>query len=214
MKHQRYRYVAGAAVLVLLIWFAWPERSEPGRPDHVDARSEGAGVGQKPAQRIRNPEHPDHSKSNRQSRPKRVDPSDHSGLSRLESLLNNQTLSNQEAAEQLLGIVRDKRLSDEVRAEALGHGVILELPVFAGLAGDTELPLVLADTLLTHVINANHDPALQIRAYRDFLNHPSAEIRDEAQRMLAFVLEDDLGELDTQALIQQAEKKLLILQER
>jgi hypothetical protein len=116
--------------------------------------------------------------------------------------------SNQEVAEQLRAIAQDKRMPENVRAEALGHGVILDLPVFVNMAADTQLPEAMAKELFQHVVNENGNPALQIRAYMDFLNHSSSEIREESKGLLAFVLEDDKGEADEATLIQMADAKL------
>lgn len=149
--------------------------------------------------------------SNQPKDKKKTSGKDDGVMARISSLISHQTLSNREVAEQLLTIAKNTQMSDEVRAEAMGHGAILDLPTFVGMAADTQLPDEMADDLLTHVINANDDPSLQIKAYKDFLKHPSPEVREEAQSMLAFILEDDLGEWDINTLIQKADAKLIEL---
>jgi hypothetical protein len=71
----------------------------------------------------------------------------------------------------------------------------------------------MAENLLHHVMNENRDPALQIRTYKDFLNHSSPEIREKARETLAFILEDDFGKADEAALLQKADAKLKLIEE-
>jgi hypothetical protein len=136
---------------------------------------------------------------------------ENSGMKRIDRLINNQTLSNKEVAEQLRVIAQDKHMPENVRSDALGHGVILDLDTFANLSGDTQLPGEMAEEFLNHVINENRNPALQIRTYANFLNHSSPEIREEVKGLLAFMLEDDAGEKDVPSLLKMAEAKLKLL---
>lgn len=47
----------------------------------------------------------------------------------------------------------------------------------------------------------------------DFLNHPSAEIREDARDTLAFLLGDDLGKDDVETLKKKAAEELAELEE-
>lgn len=205
MKNYRLRLILIGLLMPLLIWLAWPERkalddSNAGTQTEVNVKRPGS----------RFPDTTETNRQNRNQRPSnyRAVPTDDAGLNRVDSLITHRTLSDHEVAEQLLLIAKDKRMSVEVRAEALGHGVILDLPVFASMAADTQLPPEMAEDLLMHVINENQHEALQIRAYKDFLNHRSPEIREEAKEMLAFILEDDFGKNDEAALLRLADAKL------
>ena len=146
--------------------------------------------------------------SDKKGRLNRTQSDAQTAMKRIDRLITHQTLSNREVAEQLLKMANDKHMPENVRAEALEHGVILDLPVFVHLAADTQLPEQMAEDLFQHVVNENGNPELQIRAYLDFLSHPSQEIREESMRLLAFMLEDDLGEADEATLRQMADTKL------
>ena len=76
------------------------------------------------------------------------------------------------------------------------------------MAADPELPEEMAEALFDAVRNYGDDMALQLRAFMDFLNHPSAEIREDAKDTLAFLLGDDLGEDDIETLKKKAAEKL------
>jgi hypothetical protein len=203
MKKQRFKLIIIVLLLLISIWVAWPE-SSPSEASHAasndQSRSNNKGIGW----------HllgfKDDGKSNRSGN--RPNSSEESEMKRIDRLITNQTLSNKEVAEKLLVIAKDKRMSEHIRAEALGHGVILDLTVFVGMCADAQLPEAMAQNLLQHVINENRDPSLQIHAYKDFLNHSSSEIREQARQVLAFILEDDEGKADEAALLQMADAKL------
>ncbi len=208
MKKQRNKLILIGLFLIISIWIAWPETKQTSAPSqsttsHQSKKTQkgigwhSLGFGEK------NPQtHP-------QNRPSS---STDSALNRIEQLITHQTLSNQEVAKQLRAIAQDKRMPENVRVEALGHGVILDLATFADMAADTQLPIQMAQDLLQHVINENRDPALQIQAYIDFLNHSSQEIRDQAKDKLSFMLEDDDHQYDEVALLQMADTKLKQIQ--
>jgi uncharacterized protein (UPF0147 family) len=187
MKKQRNKLFLIGLLLLISIWIAWPETkqtsaqsqsttSNPSKKTQKGIGWHSLGFGGK------NPQ------THLQNRP---GSSTDSALNRIEQLITHQTLSNREVAEQLRAIAQDKRMPENVRAEALGHGVILDLATFADMAADTQLPIQMAEDLLQNIINENRDPALQIQAYIDFLNHSSQEIRDQAKNKLSFILEDD-----------------------
>ena len=188
MKKERFKLILTGFAVLIAIWMVWPDT-------RITDRSEGV-------------EHPP-SRSGRSgwSLPGLGRDEKESGApARVRS--SDDSLSNREVAEQLLLIAKDQGVSENMRAEALGHGVILELAIFAGMAADTQLPEEMAENLLTHVINENANPSLQIRAYKDFMNHSSPDIREKARETLAFILEDDAGEADQATLIQMADAKL------
>lgn len=206
MKNSRLRLLLACLILLSLIWLVWPDRehSQKNLNASPDAKSERTHVDLNLSDTEK---YNTHDKKQRKA-PSRVESTNDQGLKRLDSLILNKTLSNREVAEQLHMIASDKGMSEEIRSQALGHGVLLDLPVFTNLAADTQLPVEMAEELLMHVINENRDPALQITTYKNFLNHPSSEIRDEARQLLAFILEDDFEEADQAKLVQMADAKL------
>lgn len=201
MKKQRFKLILTGFLVVFAIWMVWPETKTTGLSENTENQPSRSGRGGWSLPGFgRDEKGP--------GGPERIRSSDDSVAQRIDRLINHPSLSNHEVAEQLLLIAKDRGVSEKVRAEALGHGVILELGVFASMAADTQLPEEMAENLLNHVINENTNPALQIRAYKDFMNHSSSEIRDEARETLAFILEDDAGEADQATLIQMADAKL------
>jgi hypothetical protein len=201
MKKERFKLILTGFLVLFAIWMAWPDTKTTNLPENTENQPSRSGRSGWSL--------PGFGRDEKESgAPARVRPSDDSGLQRIDRLITHPTLSNREVAEQLLLIAKDQGVSENMRAEALGHGVILELAVFAGMAADTQLPEEMAENLLNHVINENTNPALQIRAYKDFLNHSSPEIREKARETLAFILEDDAGEADQAALLQMADAKL------
>ncbi len=208
MKKQRTKLILIGLLLLISIWFAWPEtkqtsaQSQPTTSNLSKNTQKGIGwhslgFGEKTPQT-----HP-------QNRP---GSSADSASKRIDRLITHQTLSNQEVATQLRAIAQDKRIPENVRAEALGHGVLLNLATFVDMAADTQLPKDMAQDLLHHIINENRDPALQIRAYIEFLNHSSQEIREQAKDKLSFILEDDDRQNDEATLLQMADAKLKQIQ--
>lgn len=208
MLKQRYVHWLALLFMVLLLWLLWPKQQLLPISRQAIPSDEVTKPRIRTDTRIGEKDKFNDSKKIREGRPTRVKPTTDSVIQRIDRLINHPSLSNREVAEQLLLIAKDQGVSENMRAEALGHGVILELAVFAGMAADTQLPEEMAENLLTHVINENANPSLQIRAYKDFMNHSSPEIREEAKRLLAFILEDDAGEADQATLIQMADAKL------
>jgi hypothetical protein len=204
MKKQRLKLYLTGLILLTAVWMAWPEpkQTEGKFSNSTSAQSGNSTKGI--SWRML-----DIGEEENQNRPKnRPSSLEDSGMKRIDRLIAHQTLSNREVAEQLRMIAKDKSIPEKVRTEALGHGVILDLRIFADMAADAQLPIEMAENLLEHVINENRDPALQIRVYTDFMNHTSSEIREEAKDLLAFMLEDDLGEADEATLRQMADDKL------
>lgn len=208
MKKQRLKLTLIGLLLLLSVWVAWPETKSSNTTNHTPNTGSGKErkrigwhlLGLGADEKKRGPIN-------------RTQSTVDSAMGRIDRLISHQTLSNREVAEQLLIIAKDKQIPEHARAEALGHGVILDLPVFAGMAADNQLPEEMAKDLLQHVINANQERSLQIRAYTEFLNHQSPEIRDQAKELLAFILEDDAGAADEAKLLQMADAKLKQLAE-
>ena len=204
MKNQRFKLLLIGFLLLISIWLAWPEPQQT-----ADQSDQATSTQSGKAKKGIDWHLPGFGGKAKQSRPKnRPSSNEDAGTKRIDRLITNQTLSNQEVAEQLRVIAKDKSMPENVRGDALGHGVILDLAAFADMAGDAQLPLEMAEELLQHVINENRDPALQIRAYTDFMNHSSPEIRDQAKDLLAFILEDDEGKADEATLLQMADARL------
>ena len=80
------------------------------------------------------------------------------------------------------------------------------------MAADPELPEKMAEALFDAVRNHGDDLALQLRAFMDFLNHPSAEIREDAMGTLRHLLKDDLGADDVETLKKKAAEELAELE--
>jgi hypothetical protein len=207
MKNHPIRLAMVGLILPILIWLAWPNGSDESNGQEMASPQPESERGRVNLGFAESGISNSHDKVQRKT-PNRVNSTDEQGMRRLDSLILNQTLEHREVAVQLRMIASDKRNSKEIRSEALGHGVLLDLPVFANMAADTQLPVDMAQDLLMHVINHNQDPALQIRAYKDFLTHPSSEIREEARQRLAFILEDDFDEADGATLLKMADEKL------
>lgn len=206
MKNQRLRLILMALIILGLVWVVWPESRSSDRSNdtpnseinNTSKRTSPSSFGSR--------------EDDKSDRPKnRTSSMENSGMKRIDRLIHNQTLNNKEVAEQLRVIAQDKHMPENVRADALGHGVILDLDTFANLSADTQLPREMAEEFLQHVINENRNPALQIRTYANFLNHSSPEIRGEVKSLLAFMLEDDAGEKDVPSLLKMAEAKLKLL---
>lgn len=206
MKKQKLRLILMALLMLGLIWIAWPES----RPSDRSNDTLNSGISN--TSKRTEPSLFGSREDDKSSRPKnRTSSMEDSGMRRIDRLINNQTLNNKEVAEQLRVIAQDKHMPENVRSDALGHGVLLDLDTFANLSGDTQLPKEMAEEFLKHVINENRNPALQIRTYVNFLNHSSPEIREEVHGLLAFMLEDDAGEKDVPSLLKMAEAKLKLL---
>lgn len=201
MKKERFKLILTGFLVLFAIWMVWPDTKKADRSENAENPSSRSGRSGWSLPGLGRDE-------KESGAPSRVRSSDDSVIQRIDRLINHPSLSNREVAEQLLLIAKDQGVSENMRAEALGHGVILDLAVFVGMAADTQLPEEMAENLLTHVINENANPSLQIRAYKDFMNHSSPDIREKARETLAFILEDDAGEADQATLLQMADAKL------
>ena len=204
MKRQQLAQAFLGLVVLVLIWLAWPgaETSyDPSNPSKTESRDN---------HKHSSLDSPSMGRDNRQRRPRNPErPVEDAGIDRI---LTNQAVDDDEAARMLREIAEDQGVPLSVRKDALGHGVLLNLSVFATMAADAELPEEMAEVLFDEVRNAGGDLALQLRAFMDFLNHPSAEIREDAKDTLAFLLDDDLSEDDIDTLKKKAAEKLAELE--
>lgn len=204
MKRQRLTQVfLGLAVLVL-IWLAWPgtkSGDDPSNPSKTETRANDK----------RSSLHS--SGKARETRQRRLRNSGSAATDTdIDGILRNEALDEEEAAWRLRDIAEDQRVEPSVRKDAMEHGVLLDLNVYAPMAADPELPEEMAETLLDAVRNHGDNLPLQLRAYMDFLNHPSPEIQENAKDTLAFLLKDDLGADDVDTLKKKAAEKIAELE--
>lgn len=125
---------------------------------------------------------------------------------RIERVLLDDSFSNTEAAKHLRDIAAMSDLSNQIRMDALGHGILLDPSVMIHLTSDPDLPETMALEILNHMVNFNEQPSIQIRVYGDLLKHSSAEVRDQAREMLRFLTEDDQADLSDVDLLRAAER--------
>ena len=204
MKRQQLAQAFLGLVVLVLIWLAWPGAESSNDPSNPSKTESTANHEQSSL------DSPSMGRDNRQRRPRNPErPVEDAGIDRI---LTNQAVDDDEAARMLREIAEDQGVPLSVRKDALGHGVLLNLSVFATMAADAELPEEMAEVLFDEVRNAGGDLALQLRAFMDFLNHPSAEIREDAKDTLAFLLDDDLSEDDIDTLKKKAAEKLAELE--
>lgn len=206
MKRQRLTQVfLGLAVLVL-IWLAWPgtkSGDDASNPSKTETRANDKRSSL------------DSSGKARETRQRRLRNSGSAATDTdIDGILRNEALDEEEAAWKLRDIAEDQRVEPSVRKDAMEHGVLLnlDLNVFAPMAADPELPVEMAEALLDAVRNHGDDLPLQLRAYMDFLNHPSPEIHEDAKDTLAHLLEDDEGKANAKSLINMAAEKLAELE--
>lgn len=204
MKRQQLTQVLLGLVVLVLIWLAWPgtktadDSSNPSktetRANHKQSSLESPGMGRDTRQRrLRNPN----------------SAIEDGGIDRI---LTNEALDDDDAARMLREIAEDQGVPSSVRKDALEHGVLLNLSEFATMAADPELPEEMAEVLLDAVRNHGDDLPLQLRAYMDFLNHPSPEIHENAMGTLRHLLKDDLGADDVETLKKKAAAELAELE--
>jgi hypothetical protein len=200
MKRQHLTQIFLGLVVIFFIWLAWPRAEssdDPSNPSKTETRA---------IHKQSSLESPGMGRDTRQRRPRNPEPpAEDAGIDRI---LTNQAVDDDEAARMLREIAEDQGVPSSVRKDALGHGVLLNLNEFATMAADPELPEEMAEVLFDAVRNHGEDLALQLRAFMDFLNHPSTEIHEDAKDTLAFLLGDDLGKDDIETLKKKAAEKL------
>jgi len=206
MKRQQLTQVLLGLVVLVLIWLAWPgtkSADDPSNPSKTETRAN---------HKQSSLDSPGMRRDTRQRRLRNPNSAVEDGG--IDRILTNEALDDDDAARMLREIAEDQGVPSSVRKDALEHGVLLnlDLDVFAPMAADPELPEEMAEALLDAVRNHGDDLPLQLRAYIDFLNHPSPEIREDAKDTLAFLLEDDLGEDDIETLTKKADEKIAELE--
>jgi hypothetical protein len=200
MRRQHLTQFFLGLVVIFFIWLAWPRAEssvDPSDPSKTETRVN---------HKQNSFDSPGMDRDTRQRRLRNPDSAvEDAGIDRI---LTNQALDDDEAARMLHEIAEDQGVPSSVRKDAMEHGVLLNLSGFATMAADPELPEKMAEALFDAVRNHGDDLALQLRAFMDFLNHPSAEIREDAKDTLAFLLEDDEGNEDIETLKKKAAKML------
>lgn len=106
----------------------------------------------------------------------------------IEFILNNQELSFEETATRLLECTRQDNLPMEVRLSALDHAFNLDRWQSLTLCMEKPLPSPIAERLLSGIHNLNESPKDQVSACMHLIEHEDAEIREQAQELLAFLV--------------------------
>jgi hypothetical protein len=200
MKRQQLTQVLLGLVMLVLIWLAWPgtkSADDPSNPSKTETRANLKQSGL---------DSPGMRRDTRQRRLRNPNSAVEDGG--IDRILTNEALDDDDAARMLREIAEDQRMPSSVRKDAMEHGVLLNLSEFAPMAADPELPEEMAEALLDAVRNHGDDLPLQLRSFMGLLNHPSAEIREDAKDTLAFLLGDDLGKDDIETLTKKAAEEL------
>ena len=107
----------------------------------------------------------------------------------VERILVNSSLTTDQAAEQLLGIVQRRELSEDERFEAMAHGLNLNFKAFAPAAADPELSAPLAQRYIDELANRNDERQEQIEGCLALMGNADEDIRAQAATQLAFYVE-------------------------
>ncbi|MEY5018949.1 MAG: hypothetical protein RLZ22_37 [Verrucomicrobiota bacterium] len=107
---------------------------------------------------------------------------------RISELIGNSSLSHDEIATQLAQIALSPNASEAERLEAMEHGANLGFSHLLPLSLDPNLPLQLAEAYL-HGLYGHDQVKEQVSGALGLLNHSEAEIREQAQILLGFLLE-------------------------
>jgi hypothetical protein len=205
MKNPRLLLFALIAALPIVLWLVWPDGDSPSQANNSTIETDVA-TGRLSSRETSTDRASD--PASRASRGLERKPAAEAAMAQVNHLLSNPALEDDYVVGRLREIAADTRLSLPVRSEAMGHGLLLDVPPFADLAAQSDLPAELAEALLGGVINSNENPAMQIEVYMNLMNHSSAGIREEALEMLRFMVEDDFEEADMEGLRRMAEAKL------
>ena len=106
----------------------------------------------------------------------------------IESILNNKELSFEESATRLLECTRNVDMPMELRLAALDHAFNLDRWQSLTLCMEKPLPSPIAGRLLSGIHNLNESPKDQVSACMHLIEHEDAEIREQAQGLLAFLV--------------------------
>ena len=107
----------------------------------------------------------------------------------VERILVDSSLTTDQAAEQLLGIVQRTELSEDERFEAMAHGLNLNFKAFAPAAADPELSAPLAQRYIDELANRNDERQEQIEGCLALMGNANEDIRTQAATQLAFYVE-------------------------
>lgn len=110
---------------------------------------------------------------------------DHSPI---EAILKDQASSFEDKATNLLECARQEDLPMEVRLSALDHAFNLDRWQTLTLCMEKPLPAPIAGRLLSGIHNINESPKDQVSACMHLIEHEDAEIREQAQGLLAFLV--------------------------
>lgn len=123
-----------------------------------------------------------------------------SHTSQVESILMDKSLSFEETATRLLECVRREDLEMDVRLAALDHAFNLDHWQALILCMEKPLPSPIARRLLSGIHNLNESPKDQAAACLYLIQHEDAEIREQAQKLLAFLVSAEEYESDPNRL--------------
>lgn len=127
---------------------------------------------------------------------------------RVDAVLTDDRVSDEEAARQLAEIALDPNVIESERLEAMEHGTNLGFSQLLPLSLDPNLPLPLAEAYLNGI--HGHDQVKeQVSGALGLLNHSEAEIREQAQILLGFLLEAEEDNESPEKLRKKADEFLM-----
>jgi len=127
---------------------------------------------------------------------------DHSPI---ESILKDRASSFEDKATDLLECARQEDLPMEVRLVALDHAFNLDRWQTLTLCMEKPLPSPIAERLLSGVHNLNGSPKDQVSACLHLMQHEDEEIRERAQRLVAFLVSSEELAADPDKLREKAD---------
>lgn len=107
--------------------------------------------------------------------------------SAIAELLANDQLSHDETARQLADIALNPNLPEAERLEAMEHAKNLGFSNLLSLSSDPNLPLPLAESFL-QCLHGHDQIKEQVSGALGLLNHADADIREQTQTFLGFLL--------------------------
>lgn len=177
--------------LSVALWWIWPSGNESLDLSSVVAENNRART---PTSVLELPNRTDTASPHHSSGRDRENSASSFAVARAEdeihTILDNDLIDESQAAARLMRIAANRSLPDSVRMQALQHGLLLDLAESEPLSQDPSLPVDLALEILGDIQNANHDPELQIRVYRQSLEHSDEAVKEEARISLQFRVED------------------------
>ena len=128
--------------------------------------------------------------------------------SEIESILSDTALSFEESATRLLECTRREDLPIEVRLDALDHAFNLDRWQAMTLCMEKPLAKPIAERLLSGIHNHGEAPKDQASACMHLMLHDDAEIREQAQELLAFLISAEEHASDPEKLREAADEFL------